>query len=138
MQKFTRLLLAFLALAALTSALPAKTQTADAKPANVAGDWNLTIEGPNGTATPSASFKQDGEKLTGTYKGRFGESPLTGTMKGNAIKFTTTVTTPNGEIQVDYSGTVDGDSMKGTVAFASMGEAAFAGKRKAADAPAPK
>ena len=61
--------------------------------AKVAGDWTLTIEGPNGTATPSASLKQDGENLTGTYKGRFGESPLKGTIKGNDIKFTVSIST---------------------------------------------
>jgi hypothetical protein len=106
--------------------------------AKVAGDWEFTVESPNGKATPSASFKQDGEKLTGTYKGRFGESALTGTIQGNAIKFTTTLSTPNGDVQIDYSGTVDGDTMKGTVEFASMGQAPFTGKRKSADAPAPK
>jgi hypothetical protein len=109
-----------------------------ADPAKVAGDWSFTIESPNGTGTPSATFKQDGENLTGTYKGRFGESPLKGTIKGNEIKFTTSITTPNGDIQLEYSGTVDGDSMKGTVAFGSMGQGSFTGKRKAADAPAPK
>jgi len=108
-----------------------------ADPAKVAGDWTLTIEGPNGTATPSASLKQDGENLTGTYKGRFGESPLKGTIKGNDIKFTVSISTPNGDIQLEYSGTVDGDAMKGTVAFGSMGQGSFTGKRKAADAPAP-
>jgi hypothetical protein len=114
-------------------ALPAFT----ADTAKVDGDWNLTIEGPNGTATPSATFKQDGENLTGTYKGRFGESPLKGTIKGNDIKFTVSITTPNGDIQLEYSATVDGDSMKGTVAFGSIGQGSFTGKRKAADAPAP-
>lgn len=106
--------------------------------AKVAGDWNLTVEGPNGTGTPTANFKQDGENLTGTYKGRFGESPLNGSIKGNAIKFTVSITTPNGDIQLEYAGTVDGDSMKGTVKFGEMGQGSFTGKRKAAETPAPK
>src|SRR5260370_25510785 len=113
------------------------TPAVAADTAKVAGEWNLKFESPNGTATPTAIIKQDGEKLTGTYKGRFGESPLTGTITGNAIKFTTDVSTPNGVIAVEYSGTVDGDTMKGTAAFGSMGEAPFTGKRKVADAPAP-
>ncbi len=105
--------------------------------AKVAGEWNLTLESPNGALTPTATIKQDGEKLTGTYKGRFGESPLTGTIKENAIKFSTTVSTPNGVVAVEYSGTVEGDTMKGTASFGPMGEAPFTGKRKAADSPAP-
>jgi hypothetical protein len=106
--------------------------------AKVAGEWNLTVESPNGTGTPTANFKQDGENLTGTYKGRFGESPLQGSIKGDAIKFTVSVTTPNGGLQLEYSGTVDGDNMKGTVKFGEMGTGAFTGKRKGTEAPAPK
>ena len=106
--------------------------------AKVAGEWNLTVESPNGTATPAANLKQDGENLTGTYKGRFGEAPLNGSIKGNAIKFTVSITTPNGAIQLEYSGTVDGDSMKGTVKFGEMGQGSFTGKRKGAEAPAQK
>jgi hypothetical protein len=121
-------------IATLLAAAPAFA----ADTAKVAGDWNFTIETPNGPGTPTASFKQDGENLTGTYKGRFGESPLTGTIKGNEIKFSVKITTPNGELVVAYSGTVDGDSMKGTVKFGEIGEGNFTGKKKAADAPAAK
>ncbi len=130
--KFTTITAALL-LAVSVVAIPSFA----ADTAKVAGEWNLKFESPNGTATPTAIIKQDGEKLTGTYKGRFGESPLTGTITGNAIKFTTDVSTPNGVIAVEYSGTVGGDTMKGTAAFGSMGEAPFTGKRKVADAPAP-
>jgi hypothetical protein len=104
-----------------------------AENAKVAGDWNLTLETPNGPRTPTATFKQDGDNLTGTYKGAFGESPLQGTIKGNEIKFTVAVNTPNGSLAVEYSGTVDGDSMKGTVKFGQMGEGTFTGKKKAAE-----
>jgi hypothetical protein len=101
--------------------------------AKVAGDWNLSVETPNGTRTPVASFKQEGENLTGTYKGALGEAPLKGTIKGNEIKFTVTVTTPNGELALDYSGTVDGDSMKGSVKFGQAGEGTWTGKKKTTD-----
>ena len=104
-----------------------------AEAAKVAGDWTLSVETPNGTRTPTASFKQEGENLTGTYKGALGEAPLKGTIKGNEIKFTVTVTTPNGELALDYSGTVDGDSMKGTVKFGQAGEGTWTGKKKAAE-----
>jgi hypothetical protein len=101
--------------------------------AKVAGDWTLSVETPNGTRTPTASFKQEGENLTGTYKGALGEAPLKGTIKGNEIKFTVTVNTPNGELALDYSGTVDGDSMKGTVKFGQVGDGTWTGKKKAAE-----
>jgi hypothetical protein len=55
---------------------------------NVTGEWAFTVETPQGSGTPTFTFKQDGEKLTGNYKGQFGEAPLTGTVKGGEIKFT--------------------------------------------------
>src|SRR6185369_4905040 len=35
--------------------------------ANLAGDWNVTLQMDTITATPSLSLKQDGDKLTGEY-----------------------------------------------------------------------
>jgi hypothetical protein len=104
---------------------------------NVTGEWNLTVESPNGTGTPTVTFKQDGETLTGTYKGRFGEAPLKGTVKGNDIKFSLTISPQGQDLQLDYTGTVDGDTMKGKVKFGDLGEGNFSGK-KATPAPAPK
>jgi hypothetical protein len=101
-----------------------------AQTANVAGNWKLTLETPNGPANPSLVLKQDGEKLTGTYKGRFGESPLEGAVKGKEIKFTVKVNAQGQEFLLEYAGTVDGDTMKGKVKFGDMGEADFSGKKE--------
>src|SRR5215470_15990350 len=125
MRNCTTLLFVLLAIAALAISLPARTQTAEAKPANVAGEWNLTVEGPNGTGTPTVTLKQDGANLTGTYKGRFGESPVKGTLKGNDINFVATINAQGQEIPITYSGAVDGDAMKGKVKFGEMGEGTF-------------
>src|SRR5215475_3282416 len=104
--------------------------TAGAQTKNVSGNWKLTIESPNATGGPSLVLKQDGEKLTGTYKGRFGEAPLEGTVKGKEIKFTVKVNAQGQEIQVEYAGTVEGATMKGKVKFGDMGEADFTGKKE--------
>jgi len=40
---------------------------------NVTGAWLFQVETPNGTGSPTFNFKQEGEKLTGQYKGAFGE-----------------------------------------------------------------
>jgi len=101
-----------------------------AQSTNVSGNWKLTLETPNGTANPSLVLKQDGEKLTGTYKGRFGESPLEGAVKGKEIKFTVKVNAQGQEILLEYAGTVEGDTMKGKVKFGDMGDADFSGKKE--------
>jgi hypothetical protein len=37
--------------------------------ADISGAWQFTLETAKGKGSPSFEFKQDGEKLTGTYSG---------------------------------------------------------------------
>jgi len=99
--------------------------------ASVDGTWKLTLETQQGTSNPMITIKQDGENLTGTYKGRFGEAPLKGTLKGNEITFTVKLSVQGQDFEIVYTGTVDGDSMKGKAKFA-QGEADFTGKKEKA------
>ncbi len=99
-----------LVLAAVTSG---RAQTVD-----VTGDWAFTVETGMGSGSPVITFKQDGEKLTGTYDGQPGTANFTGTVKGTAIQFSFTLNAQGQEVDVNYTGTVDGKSMKGAVAMA--------------------
>jgi hypothetical protein len=118
------------AITIFTAALMLAALTAGAQSKNVSGNWKLTIETPNGPGSPSLVLKQDGEKLTGTYKGRFGEAPLEGAIKDKDIKFTVKVSAQGQEFQIDYAGTVEGDTMKGKVKFGDFGEGTFSGKKE--------
>lgn len=82
--------------------------------ANVAGSWQMTFQGRQGPVNQTLTIEQDGGKIKGTLKGQRGEAPLEGSIKGNDISFTVKRTTPRGEMVLQYKGTVDGDSMKGT------------------------
>jgi hypothetical protein len=116
-------------LCALFAALPVTAQTD--KPADVAGAWTFSIETPNGTATPTVTFKQDGEKITGTYSSQMlGERQLAGTVKGNAIEFSIEAEFDGNKFKLTYTGTVDKDTMKGRVDFGGQGEGAFTAKKK--------
>jgi hypothetical protein len=99
--------------------------------ANVVGTWILEVETSAGSGTPTFTFKQDGEKLEGDYKGAFGEAKVTGTVKGNAISFWFTVEAQGAQGKITYEGTVEGDTMKGKVDMADMAEGTFTGKRQA-------
>jgi len=99
--------------------------------ANVTGDWNVTVETSAGSGNPSFTFKQEGEKLTGMYKGQLGEGPLTGTVKGADINFTIKVNAQGQDLTIVYTGKVESkDSMKGKVVLGELGEGTFTGKRK--------
>lgn len=97
---------------------------------DVSGTWALEVDTPQGKGTPTFTFKQDGEKLSGQYRGQFGEAPVNGTIKGNALEFWVDVTVEGNSLRVTYSGTVEKDSMKGKVKLGDFGEATFTGARK--------
>jgi hypothetical protein len=64
------------------SAPAASTPPASSNQAiNVTGSWVFEVETGQGNGSPSFTFKQEGEKLTGRYKGTFGEADLSGTVK---------------------------------------------------------
>jgi hypothetical protein len=82
---------------------------------NVAGSWQFSVETPRGTVAQTLTIQQDGGKIKGTMKGARGEAPLEGAVDGNKINFTVKRETPNGTFTLEYAGTVEGDSMAGTV-----------------------
>ena len=84
---------------------------------DVSGNWDLKVEAARGTATPTVILKQQGEKLSGVYKGRLGESRLEGTIKGNDIQFSVNLKFQDQDISVRYTGKVEGETMSGTVHF---------------------
>ena len=85
------------------------------QPANVAGSWQISVETPRGSTSQTLTIQQDGATIKGTIKGERGEAPLEGAMDGNKINFTVKRETPNGTFTLEYAGTVEGDSMAGTV-----------------------
>ncbi len=98
--------------------------------ADVTGAWIFEVTLDAGTGTPSFEFKQDGEKLTGKYMGMFGEAPLTGTVKGDRIRFQFKLSQGGESIEVIYEGAIQGDSMKGKADYSGMASGTWTAKRK--------
>jgi hypothetical protein len=120
------------ALGLAAAAWTAAAAQTPAKPANVAGKWTITLQTESFTATPALELKQDGEKITGTYTGRYGAFPLEGKVKGNAIEFTFKMNAEGTDVLMSYKGEVasDGQSMKGQAVLSEMGEATWTAKKE--------
>jgi len=98
---------------------------------DISGVWAFQVETPAGSGTPTFTFKQEGEKLTGQYKGVFGEAPLTGTVKGNKVDFSIKVQAQGQEATLTYTGAVEKDgTMKGTVNLGDIGSGTWTAKRQ--------
>ncbi len=107
------------------AAAPAASPSED-----LTGTWALQTTSPNGPGSPTATIKQEGEKLTGRYTGRFGEAPLTGTVKDKAFSFQVTFTAEGTAVTVTYTGRVNPDGISGKVSFGDYGEGTFTGKKQ--------
>ena len=103
---------------------------AAAKVTDVSGTWELNVESPMGSRASDAIFTQAGGTLGGKMVSPRGEVPLTGTVDGNTVKFGINVNVQGQNLQIDYTGTVTGDTMNGTVVFGSFGDGKWTGKKK--------
>jgi len=99
---------------------------------DVTGKWTFNVQTDAGSGTPTVTLKQDGEKLTGHYSSQtFGEQELTGSIKGNDLKFSFSADVQGNSLHVTYTGTVENkDSLKGTVDLGGLGQGTFTAKRQ--------
>ena len=114
---------------ALVLLLALPTYAAQAK-VDLTGNWVFDVQTEAGGGNPAFTFKQDGEKLTGKYKGLFGEADLTGTVTGKTIKFSFSADAQGTAVTVVYEGEiVSSDSIKGKVDLGGVGQGTFTGTR---------
>jgi hypothetical protein len=102
-----------------------------AKNANVTGTWAAEVDINGAVGMPEFTFKQDGDKITGKYKGQFGGADVTGKVKGNEIEFSFDIM---GEAKVTYTGTIEKDgTMKGKADYAGQASGTWTAKKKPAN-----
>ena len=119
------------AIVAVAVMLSAPHTNAQAAKVNVTGKWLFSVETGAGSGTPTMTFTQDGEKLTGKYQGQFGEADLTGTVKGQDIVFSFNVDAQGTMVNFKYTGTIENkDALKGKVDIVGLGEGTFTAKRQ--------
>jgi hypothetical protein len=99
--------------------------------ADISGTWNFAVETDAGGGNPVFSFKQDGEKLTGTYSGLFGKADVEGTVRGNQVEFSFRAEAGGQKVKIVYKGAVETASrMKGTVEFGELGKGTWTAEKK--------
>ena len=119
---------AIIAVLMLTGSLAAQSKPSP----SIAGKWTMTLEMSMGTGTPTLEFRQNGEKITGSYTGRYGTSPLEGSIKELAIQFTVTMEAESQQVLMVFSGEIaaDGQTMKGKAVLGELGEATWTAKKE--------
>ena len=93
------------------------------------GTWNTTMNTPMGAQQGTLELKTDGSTLTGTLSGAQGTIELKdGTCDGDSLSWKADITTPMA-MTLEFSATVDGDSISGNVKLGAFGNASFSGTR---------
>ena len=106
-----------LALAAALLTVGCSAYAAPALPAAV-GSWNMSIETPLGTQTPTINVTGDASGLMAAMVSPEGEVAATDVTFGEdgALGFTVEIEAGGQQLKLVFSGMVDGDSLNGTFA----------------------
>jgi len=96
---------------------------------NIAGRWDLTVTFFSSVSKHGFYIEQDGHWLQGTHKGDFSEQDLSGTIDGNTFKIRSVARRPGDHITYLFSGTVEGDAIKGNIYLGEYRTATFTATR---------
>ena len=96
---------------------------------SVSGQWEAHLEFGRGSATHTIVLEQNGAKLVGTHHGEFYHGDLSGKVSGNNVRFRTSNRAEGTELSYEFTGSVDGDKITGTVNLGEYGKTAWSGQR---------
>ena len=93
------------------------------------GTWNTTINTPMGAQNGTLELNVDGSDLSGKMSSPQGEMAIeNGAIDGDSLSWKAAFTAPM-PMTLEFSATVDGDAITGTVKLGAFGEAEFSGTR---------
>ena len=113
-------LLRGLGVMAIVSGLAAPALAQPAPPATGAdavGTWNVTFNTPQQAVPAQLVLKKDGDKMTGTVSSDMGSAPVEAQLKGKQLDIWFTFQGQNGPMQIEMTGNMEGDTVKGPLAI---------------------
>ena len=95
----------------------------------VDGKWEIIINSPLGAQKATLDLVTAGTALTGTQQAAQGSGPLeNGKVDGNNVAWSAKISSPM-PLTLDFTGTVDGDKLSGSVKAGAFGSFPFSGNR---------
>jgi hypothetical protein len=95
----------------------------------VDGKWEIVINSPMGAQKATLDIATNGSTLTGTQQAAQGSGPLeNGKVDGNTLSWSAKITNPM-PLTLDFTGTVEGDKLSGSVKAGAFGSFPFTGSR---------
>ena len=93
------------------------------------GTWNTTINTPMGAQNGTLTLSTEGGNLTGKMASPQGEMDIQdGAIDGDTLSWKADITSPM-PMTLEFSASVNGDEISGTVKLGAFGDASFSGTR---------
>jgi hypothetical protein len=93
------------------------------------GNWNLVVSTPMGERQGSLLLKTEGTTVEGSQTADGNSTEIfDGAINGNEISWKVSITDPM-PMTLEFTGTVDGDEIAGTVKLGEFGNSSFSGTR---------
>lgn len=100
-------------------------------PAAINGLWNLTVSSPQGEMPLKVTLKYDGAQLGGTVESPMGQTQIvSGSVKGSEVYFKVRIDAQGNQLDIDFAGRIEGDSIKGHVSSVAFPNIDFTGKKE--------
>ena len=94
------------------------------------GTWSLIVQSPQGDINAQLILTRDGEQIGGTLGSPMGSVAIkSGRVTGNQLRLTATVEMGGQSIDAIINGTIEGDSIQGSMVMGAMGSFEFTGTR---------
>jgi uncharacterized pyridoxal phosphate-dependent enzyme len=97
--------------------------------ASVAGQWQATLTFDRGSAVHTLILEQHAGNLVGTHQGEFVSGDLSGTIAANQVHFRSSQKIEGQRLSYEFTGTVEGENMSGTVNLGEYGSAKWTAER---------
>ncbi len=97
---------------------------------DLSGQWDVHIDYSGGNSEHTLHLRQQGSQITGTHQGDYVSRELYGTLDDDAVRFASSYTEENGDnLAYEFAGTVQGDTMTGTLDLGEYLTAKWRAKR---------
>ena len=106
------------AAAAQSTTSSTTTSTTTTAAADATGTWKTTFNTQQGATPATVTLQKSGDKLTGTVSSQQGEAPVEAQVKDKTLTIWFNFTSNGNQIPIEMVGTLDGDSVKGSLAAA--------------------
>jgi hypothetical protein len=95
---------------------------------SVDGTWKTSVNSPMGVQEGTLEITSSGDSFTGKMAGRQGEQAISGKVDGDTLTWSAQITSPF-PMTLEFTVTVSGDTMSGSVKAGAFGSSPLTGER---------